>query len=98
MSEKNESVAEFLLIRGDPPCRKCRATEALLEDLAAELPGRVTYRVIRRDDPEATAYGAVLTPMLVLDGKVVCAGMVPVKKGLVRLLERAAGSSPPGAP
>lgn len=80
--------AELLMIRSEPPCSRCRQTEALLRDLAAAPPaqGRVSVRVIRNDDPEAAQYGAVLTPMTLLNGKLVCAGMVPRKAGLERLL------------
>ena len=76
-----------LLIRSEPPCRKCRATEAVLRELAEARAGRVVLRVIRRDEPEAHPYGAVLTPMVVVNEKVLCAGMVPVKSGMEKVLE-----------
>ena len=85
---------KFLMIRSEPPCRKCRATEVVLRELAEARAGQVSVRVIRRDEPEAQPYGAVLTPMVVINGKVLCAGMVPVKSGLQKLLERELASAP----
>lgn len=96
MTQADRPRVTLLLIRSDPPCRKCRAAEALLRELQEAWPGRAAVRVIRRDEPEAEAYGAVLTPMVVMNGKVVCAGMVPVRRGLEKLLKRelAAASHP----
>ncbi len=83
--------SEALLIRSDPPCRKCRRTKVVLEEIAAAHAGLVSLREITMDDPEAEEYGAVLTPMVVLNGKIICAGLAPVKAGLEKLLAAALG-------
>lgn len=77
---------ELILIRSDPPCRKCHKTEAVLHDVAAQAPQHVVVRCLTSGDPGAVRYGAILTPMVLLNGKVVSAGMVPRAKGLLKLL------------
>ena len=79
---------ELLLIRSDPPCRRCRRAEEVLRAAAEARPGEVAFRSVRRDEPEAAAYGAVLTPMVVMNGKIVCAGMAPTAAGLDALIAR----------
>jgi hypothetical protein len=59
----------------------------MLQELAAARPSEVSMRSIRNDSPEAVQYGAVLAPMVLINGKVVCAGMAPVKAGLEKLVE-----------
>ena len=86
MADRAANPVELLLIRSDPPCGKCKKTDALLAEIAAARPGAVTVRNITTNDPDAARYGAVLTPMLVLNGKIVCAGIVPVKSGLEKLI------------
>jgi len=80
-----QNTRELLLIRSDPACRKCHRAEAALREVAAASVG-VTVRCLTSADPEAMRYGAVLTPMVLLNGKVVAAGMVPTVKGLLKLL------------
>ena len=80
---------ELLLIRNDPPCKKCHQAEAVLREAADAVEFDVEVRCIVADCQEAWDYGALLTPMVLLDGKSVGAGMVPRKGGLVKLLEKA---------
>ena len=82
---KTEPV-EIVLIRNEPPCRKCHKTDAVLKAVTADFPGRVSVRVITADSPAAAEYGAVMTPMVILNDKVVCAGVVPMRSGLDRLI------------
>jgi len=77
---------EIVLIRNEPPCRKCHKADALLKDVAAAFSGRVSVHVITSDSPAAAEYGAVMTPMVILNDKVVCAGIVPMRSGLERLI------------
>lgn len=78
---------ELLLIRAEPPCRKCHKTEAVLREVAAASPEPLDVRCLAADDPEAARFGAVMTPMVILNGKVVCAGIVPRARGLSKLIE-----------
>lgn len=85
-SEAARQPVELLLIRSEPPCRRCQDTVAVLQAVAEALPGRVTVRVVSTEDAECARYGAVLTPMVVVNGKIACAGTVPVRSGLERLV------------
>lgn len=97
MPKKIEPV-EIVLIRNEPPCRKCHKTDALLKAVATDFPGRVTVRVITADSPAAAEYGAVMTPMVILNDKVVCAGIVPMRSGLERLVAAELADAVPGGP
>ncbi len=77
---------EIVLIRNDPPCRKCHKTDKLLRAIAEDHAGEVTVRVITAGSPAAAEFGAVMTPMVVLNRKVVSAGLVPLRSGLERLI------------
>ncbi|MBT3378232.1 MAG: thioredoxin family protein [Lentisphaerae bacterium] len=79
---------EFLLIRNDPPCKKCHQVEDVLRETVDAVAFDVEIRCITTATEEARSYGALLTPMVLLDGKSISAGMVPRKGGLVKLLEK----------
>jgi len=79
---------ELLIIRNDPPCKKCHQVERVLREAADAVGFPVDLRCISARTDEARSYGAVLTPMVLLDGKSVSAGMVPRKGGLIKLLEK----------
>lgn len=79
---------EFLLIRNDPPCKKCHQAEAVLNETVDAVAFDIEIRCITVGSEEARSYGAVLTPMVLLDGRSVSAGIVPRTKGLVKLLEK----------
>ena len=83
-----EARVELLLIHNEPPCRKCRKAEAVLDDVATTYPGRVAFRSIAVTAPEAASYGPVLPPMILLNGKVVAAGLVPRAAGVRQLVDR----------
>lgn len=85
---------ELLLIRAEPPCSRCRKAGAVLHEVASSRPGAVTMRTIRSDEPEAQKYGPLLTPMVLLNGKLVCAGIAPLKSGLEKLLDAELKSRP----
>ena len=91
----NEPVqpTELLLIHNEPPCRKCRKAERVLSELAGNHPGEITFRSITAKDPEAARYGAIVTPMVLIDGKLVTAGRVPRLAGLEALLQRQRGDT-----
>jgi len=80
-------TAELLLIRTEPPCSRCRKAEVVLREVVSSHPGVATLRVIRSDEPEAQKYGPILTPVVLLNGKLICAGMAPLKSGLEKLVE-----------
>ena len=93
MSQSAESPVELLLIHNEPPCRKCRKAESVLQELAASHPAEVTFRSMASKHPEAARYGAIVTPMVLMDGKLVTAGRVPRLAGLEILLQRQRGGT-----
>jgi hypothetical protein len=80
---------ELLLIRSEPPCRRCHQAEVVLREIAVTGAGEVTVRVIVNTDDEASRYGAVVTPMTIVNGKIACAGLAPVRSGIERLVQAA---------
>ena len=89
MDERTDIPVELLLIRNEPSCRKCHQVEAALREVAATRPDEVSVRVVAADDPAAQRYGALLVPTVLLNGKRVCAGVVPRTSVLVELVEAA---------
>jgi len=76
------------LIHNEPSCRKCRDTEAVLGDVAREREGRVTLRVLTLREAQAAGRGVVLPPTVLVNGKVLCAGIVPCRDGVLRIVDR----------
>lgn len=76
---------QFTLIHNEPSCRKCRDTQAILDEVAAET-GACTVRSLTVAEAIEQGFGAVLTPTVLLDDQVLCAGLVPSKAGLLRLV------------
>jgi len=89
--EAGRRPIELVLIHNEPECRKCRKVRALLEEIVEAHSGEVVLRCVGPDSPEARQAGAVLTPMVLINGKVACAGVVPTRAGIETLLERERG-------
>ena len=69
-----------------PGCNKCRKLHAtVLEVVGEHFPEDFTVRHIT-DLDQITSYGPLLTPALVLDGRVVSAGRVLLRDEVQRLL------------
>lgn len=69
-----------------PGCPKCRALEEEVRKAMAELglPARVEKVT---DIREIVNYGVILTPALVVDGRVVSSGRVPSREEIKRWLQ-----------
>ena len=76
---------QFTLVHNEPSCRKCRDTQAVLEAVAAECPD-CTVRYLTVAEAHQAGLSVVLTPTVLLDGQVLCAGIVPQRAGLLRLI------------
>lgn len=76
------------LIHNEPSCRKCRETEAVLEAVVRERPGQATLRVMTLREAQAAGRGVVLPPTVLINGKVLCAGIVPRREGVLRIVDR----------
>ena len=86
MNSEKTSV-EVVLIHQHPPCKKCLQVKAVIEEAMAEATRDVSFREIFTGTPEAAAFGAVFSPMVLVAGAVVSAGFVPAKAGLVKLMD-----------
>jgi hypothetical protein len=75
-----------VLIRNDPPCRKCRETEAALESVVRDCGGTAEMVMLTVAEAQAAGYGVVLTPTVLVNGKVLCAGIVPRAAGVARVV------------
>jgi hypothetical protein len=77
---------------GCPACdRLAELTEAVVDDL--QLPAVQVKRVKKLDD--IVAYGPLLTPALIVEGKLISSGIVPSKRQLARMVREAfQGDSP----
>lgn len=87
MNKNRNAAVELLLIRNEPSCKKCHQVEAVLRNVAEAYPDAVSVRVITAEDTEAHRYGVLLVPMVLLNGKGVCAGSVPLYSTLTKLVE-----------
>jgi hypothetical protein len=76
------------LVRNEPSCRKCRETEAVLAAVERERPGRVTVRVMPLSQAQAAGHGVLLTPTVLVNGKVLCGGIVPRQDGVLRIVDQ----------
>ncbi|MDX9978776.1 MAG: thioredoxin family protein [Lentisphaeria bacterium] len=76
---------QLTLIHNEPSCRKCRDTQAILDAVAAET-GACTVRSLSVGEAREQGFGVVLTPTVLVDNQVLCAGIVPGKAGLLRLV------------
>ncbi len=66
-------------------CAKCRRLTEAAEAAAKEL--RLDYEVVKITDPdEFLRLGVMLTPALIVDGKVIAMGKVPTADQLKTLL------------
>jgi predicted thioredoxin/glutaredoxin len=74
------------LIHNEPPCKRCLQTQDVLDQVAAEIPD-VDIESITVEEARAAGVGVVLTPTVLIDGQVLCAGIVPLKSGLLKLLQ-----------
>lgn len=69
-----------------PGCPKCRALEEEVRKVVAELGLPVKVEKVT-DVGEIINYGVMLTPALVVDGRVVVSGRVPPRDEIKRWLQ-----------
>jgi hypothetical protein len=74
------------LISAPRPCPKCAQCRAMIARLQARHPGRLAFREIAADAPEAEDFGVVMPPMLILGDVILAAGRVPREDRLSALI------------
>jgi excisionase family DNA binding protein len=72
-----------------PGCTKCRKLHATVEEVVGEAFPEVFTVTLVTDLDRITSYGPILTPAMVVDGRVVSAGRVLLRDEVQRLLTKA---------
>lgn len=75
----------------EPPCVKCKQAEQEARKAAARFPGKVTVEKLSALSPEGIAFGLVMTPAVVVNGKVISQGRVPQEAELERIFRSELG-------
>jgi small redox-active disulfide protein 2 len=70
----------------DPPCHRCKITEKIVKEAALELGLDAQVSHLSAYSAEADSYGIMLTPTIVIDGKLTLSGKVPSKGEMKRIL------------
>lgn len=70
-----------------PDCRNCRAAERVVEEIIAPWGAAVDYQKLTVGSDEAKKYGVMVTPSIVVNGKLVTHGAVPDTAELRSVLE-----------
>lgn len=71
-----------------PGCAKCRALEKQVQEVVTELGMDATVEEVK-DMVKIMEYRVMITPGLVIDGKVVSSGHVPSKGDVRKMIEEA---------
>jgi len=69
-------------------CAKCKAVEKTVKEVLAELNIDAEVEDVR-DMAKIMEYKVMMTPGLVIDGKVVSSGHVPSRKDVMKMIEEA---------
>lgn len=83
----SDGALTLTLVSAVKHCPRCAECHAIGERLAARFAGRVAFRDIPADSPEAEDYGVtVFPPMMILDDLVVVVGRVPREEKLAEII------------
>jgi len=96
-SEMNLSCKVIGMVRvqvfgTEPPCAKCKATEKLVRKLVKKLGLDAEVEKVNVFSEEAERLGIMMSPAVVINGKLVKHGGVPTEKELREALEAVARS------
>ncbi|MEM3736755.1 MAG: thioredoxin family protein [Candidatus Bathyarchaeia archaeon] len=72
----------------DPPCAKCRAAVKLSEEVAKEFGNAVEVKEYTVFSEEADKYNVMITPSLVVNGRVVTSGKIPSREELLNAIRQ----------
>jgi len=78
----------LVLVTAEVECGKCREAKAVLGRVAERFP-EVEVRVLKTTDPEAAAYGIVMSPTVIVDNTIIASGRAPNEKRLAAFIEAA---------
>jgi hypothetical protein len=84
-------LIEVKVFGAEPPCTKCKQAEQEAKKAAAKFPRQVTVEKLWALSPEGVQFGFVMTPAVVVDGKVISQGRVPQESELERIFRQKLG-------
>jgi protein-disulfide isomerase len=84
-------LIEVKVFGAEPPCVKCKQSEQEARKAGAKFPGQVTVEKLSALSPEAVQFGFVMTPAVVVNGKVISQGRVPQEAELERIFRSELG-------
>ena len=84
-------MIEVKVFGAEPPCAKCKQSEQEARRAAAKFPGQVTVEKLSALSAEGVAFGFVMTPAVVVNGKVISQGRVPRDEELERIFKAELG-------
>lgn len=75
-------MVEIRVLGTVPPCAKCKRAEEEAKKVAERFLGQVRVSKLDAMSPEAMEYGLLVTPAVVVGGRVVASGKIPSEKEL----------------
>jgi disulfide oxidoreductase YuzD len=84
-------LIEVKVYGSEPPCAKCKQAEGEARKAAEKFPGQVSVAKYSALLPEALQLGLLMTPAVVVDGKMISQGRVPNESELERILRSKLG-------
>ncbi len=84
-------MIEVKVFGSEPPCVKCKQAEGEARKAAEKFPGQVTVAKHSALSPEGLGLGLMMTPAVVVNGKVISQGRVPQESELERIFRSELG-------
>ena len=84
-------MIEVKVYGSEPPSVKCKQVEGAARKAAEKFPGQVTVEKHSALSPEAVALQLLMTPAVVVNGKVISQGRVPKNDELERIFRSELG-------
>ena len=84
-------MIEVKIFGSEPPCAKCKKTEEVAQKVAESFPGQVSVSKLSALSAEGLSLGLMVTPAVVVNGKVISQGRVPEVAELERIFRAELG-------
>ncbi len=84
-------MIEVKVFGSEPPCVKCKQAEGEARKAAEKFPGQVTVAKHSALSPEGLGLELMMTPAVVVNGKVISQGRVPQESELERIFRSELG-------
>ena len=89
--ERGTVLIEVKVFGSEPPCAKCKQAEEEAKKAAEQFPGQVSVAKYSALLPEALQFGLVMTPAVVVNGRMISQGRVPKGTELERIFRSELG-------